>query len=466
VAEDFVFAGQTIAGKYRLDARLGRGGMGEVWRAEHLVLRAPVAVKFINPSLATSGDATGRFLREAQAAATLRSPHVVQILDYGVDEHLPFMVLEFLDGESLGASIARQGRLTPEETAHVMNHVARAMHRAHEAGIVHRDLKPENVFLVPTGDELIAKVLDFGIAKMARPDAMHEGSTRTGAVMGTPYYMSPEQVEGNKAVDYRTDIWAMGVIAFECLTGRRPFESETFGELVLKICMHPMPRPSDWAPVPPGFDAWFARAVNRNPADRFPSAREAAAALRTVCTGSSTPNWEASGPVAVPAAQLGQPAPVVPERVSADTAKPFSTTNRNSLPASLPLQRPGAALAVLFAVGATAALLVVGIVIVRNLGQNEAPPAPGTSEAEAPPAQAEAPTAEAPTAAPTAAPTMPPAESATSAQASAPTAVTSSVKPLPARPPPARPAPRPADKPPTVAPPPTTAAPMKPADML
>jgi serine/threonine-protein kinase len=462
VTEDFVFAGQTIAGKYRLESRLGRGGMGEVWRAEHLVLRAPVAVKFINPSLATSGDATGRFLREAQAAAALRSPHVVQILDYGLDQHLPFMVLEFLEGESLGANIMRQGRLTPEETAHVMNHVARAMHRAHEAGIVHRDLKPENVFLVPTGDELIAKVLDFGIAKMARPEAMQEGGTRTGAVMGTPYYMSPEQVEGNKAVDYRTDIWAMGVIAFECLTGRRPFDSETFGELVLKICMHPMPRPSEWGPVPPGFDAWFARAVNRNLAERFPSAREAAAALRTVCTGSSTPSWEASGPV--PATVLmPQPASTLPERVSADTAKPFSSTNRDSVQGVPTRRRGGAALAVFFAI-ATAALGVVGFFVVQNLGlrgdpgQNE-PPAPGTSEAETPPAPPppQAPTAEAPTAAPT--------TSSAGAAASAPTAVASNAKPLPPRPP-ARTAPRPADKPPTSVPPPTTAAPMKPENML
>jgi len=215
VAEDWVFPGQTIAGKYRLAARLGRGGMGEVWRAEHLVLRAPVAVKFINPSLASSGDATGRFLREAQSAAALRSVHVVQILDYGVDQNVPFMVMEFLEGESLGAYLARQGRLTPPDAAHIMTHVGRAMQKAHESGIVHRDLKPENVFLVPTGDELVGKVLDFGIAKVQNPGVALNEQTKTGAIMGTPYYMSPEQVEGNRAIDFRADICSMGVIAFE-----------------------------------------------------------------------------------------------------------------------------------------------------------------------------------------------------------------------------------------------------------
>jgi serine/threonine-protein kinase len=157
--------------------------------------------------------------------------------------------------------------------------------RAHEAGIVHRDLKPDNVFLVVNEDEEVAKVLDFGIAKAQAHALGQDSSTRTGAIMGTAYYMSPEQISGTKNVDYRTDLWAMGVMACECLTGRRPFESETIGGITLKICVEPVPLPSSLAPVPPGFDDWFTKIVHRDPAQRFASARAAADALRQVCTG-------------------------------------------------------------------------------------------------------------------------------------------------------------------------------------
>jgi serine/threonine-protein kinase len=276
--------GSILAGKYRLVSLLGKGGMGSVWRAEHLDLGAPVAVKLIDPFLASSGDGLARFHREAQAAAALRSPHVVQILDRGIDPstHQPFIVMELMEGESLAARLAREGRLSPAETCRVVSHIARALSRAQQAGIVHRDLKPDNVFLVRNEEEEIAKVLDFGIAKSEQ----HLGQnvqTRTGAMMGTPYYMSPEQIGGAKGVDLRTDIWALGVIACECLTGRRPFDAETIGALTLRICVEPMPVPSALGDVPQGFDAWFARAAAREPAMRFQSARVASDELRRVC---------------------------------------------------------------------------------------------------------------------------------------------------------------------------------------
>src|SRR5262249_22596563 len=154
-----------LAGKYRLIRELGKGGMGSVWMAEHLTLKSPVAVKLIDPEIATNPDAVARFLREARAAAALRSPHVVQILDYGADGAAPYIAMELLEGESLGQRLLRLGRLSPAETSRIMTHVARAIGRAHDAGIVHRDLKPENVFVVKNDEEEIAKVLDFGIAK-------------------------------------------------------------------------------------------------------------------------------------------------------------------------------------------------------------------------------------------------------------------------------------------------------------
>jgi serine/threonine protein kinase len=272
---------RILAGRYRLEARLGAGGMGAIWRAEHLVLKAPVAVKLIDRDAVPDDDTMARFLREAQAAATLRSPHVVQIIDYGVDGKIPFMVMELLEGENLAQRLKRMRRLSRQETARVLTQVGRAVQRAHEAGIVHRDLKPENVFLVRNEDDEIAKVLDFGVAKLERANLGGEGTrTRTGSILGTPYYMSPEQAQGNKTVDYRSDLWSLGVIAFECIVGKRPFFSDGLGDLVLTICVRELPIPSDSAPVPLGFDAWFARACHREPGQRFQSARELTEGLR------------------------------------------------------------------------------------------------------------------------------------------------------------------------------------------
>src|SRR6185503_10771840 len=155
-------------------------------------------------------------MREAQSAAALRSPHVVQILDFGADNGVPYIAMELLDGESLAARIERTRGLSPGETANIIAQVSRAVVKAHEAGIVHRDLKPDNIFVVRNDEEEVAKVLDFGIAKASNVFGVTTGSaTRTGAILGTPYYMSPEQAEGNRQVDHRTDLWALGVIAFE-----------------------------------------------------------------------------------------------------------------------------------------------------------------------------------------------------------------------------------------------------------
>jgi serine/threonine-protein kinase len=272
---------RILAGRYRLEVRLGQGGMGSIWRAEHLVLQAPVAVKLIDRDAVPDEDTLARFMREAQAAAALRSPHVVQIIDYGVEGLLPFMVMELLEGETLAQRLKRLRRLSRQDTARVLTHVGRAVGRAHDAGIVHRDLKPENVFLVKNEDDEIAKVLDFGVAKVERAALGPEGTrTRTGSILGTPYYMSPEQAQGNKTVDSRSDLWSLGVIAFECLTGQRPFYSDGLGDLVLTICVRDMPVPSDVAPVPLGFDAWFAKACARDPEQRFQTARELTDALR------------------------------------------------------------------------------------------------------------------------------------------------------------------------------------------
>jgi len=255
--------------------------MGSVWYAEHLSLNASVALKLIDAPTATDQLATERFLREARLAAALRSPHVVQILDYGLDANAPYIVMELLEGESLAGRLERLGRLSAGETARMIQHVGRAMTRAHEAGIIHRDLKPENVFIVRNDDEEVFKVFDFGIAKVEAP-ALLAGATRTGSLLGTPSYMSPEQAEGVRNIDHRADIWALGVMAYRCLLGRLPFAETTLPQLILAICARPMPIPSHLGPVPEGFDAWFAQACARSPSARFDSARRASVELSAI----------------------------------------------------------------------------------------------------------------------------------------------------------------------------------------
>ena len=188
--------------------------------------------------------------------------------------------MELLDGESLAERLERVGALGPEQTARIMTHVARAMAKAHEAGVIHRDLKPANIFLVCNDDDEVAKVLDFGIAKTQ--DVASGSATRTGSMIGTPAYMSPEQAQGTKTVDGRTDLWAMGTIAFECLTGRMVFEGTAVGELILQVCALPLPVPSRVADVPPGFDAWFARALDRDVEQRYQTPKEFIDSLRAV----------------------------------------------------------------------------------------------------------------------------------------------------------------------------------------
>jgi serine/threonine-protein kinase len=206
-----------------------------------------------------------------------------------MDGERPFMVMEMLEGEPLADRLKRLGRLTPAETYRVISHVARAVSKAHEAEIIHRDLKPDNVFLVHNEGDEIAKVLDFGVAKVESTQLDGEGHTRTGSLLGTPYYMSPEQAQGNKDIDPRSDLWALGVIAFECLTGKRPFSSDGLGDLVLQICIRDIPVPSAVVPVPPGFDAWFKKACEREPAERFQSARDLAESLRPALDLGSEP---------------------------------------------------------------------------------------------------------------------------------------------------------------------------------
>jgi len=268
----------VIADRFRLIRQLGQGGMGSVWLATHLALDIPCAVKFIEGEIAQLPEAQARFEREAKAAAHLRSPHVVQILDHGVFQGTPYIAMELLDGEDFGKRLAKLGRMAAPDVIRIIGQVCRALTKAHSVGIVHRDLKPDNIYLVPDDDREIAKVLDFGIAKTT--GGIDGSNTKTGAMLGTPYYMSPEQAQGTRAVDARSDLWSLAVIAFQALTGRLPFESEALGDLLVKIIVAPIPSPREYAPdLPPTFDTWWQKASQRDPAQRYQSARELSDAL-------------------------------------------------------------------------------------------------------------------------------------------------------------------------------------------
>jgi serine/threonine protein kinase len=275
----------VVADRFRLVRPLGQGGMGAVWVAQHTALDTPCAVKFIHEEAARSPDLRVRFEREAKAAAQLRSPHVVQILDHGVWQGCPYIAMELLEGEDLSQRLRRRRPLPAREVVAIAAQVGRALTRAHAAGLVHRDLKPANIFLVKDDDREIAKVLDFGVAKStsvtaaATADGSGDGDTKTGVILGTPFYMSPEQARGNRDIDHRADLWALTVVVYQCLTGKLPFRSEALGDLLVKIIVEPLPIPSAIAALPPSFDAWWKRAADRDITARFQTAKELTDAL-------------------------------------------------------------------------------------------------------------------------------------------------------------------------------------------
>lgn len=273
-----------VAGKYRLERLLGRGGMGSVWEGVHVTLGTRVAVKFIEAAFANQPEIRDRFFNEAFAAARLKSKHIVQVYDHGLDDAgRPYIVMEFLSGEPLDQRLVREGTLSLSEAASVLSQVSRAVKCAHEAGIVHRDLKPENVFLVWDEEDQrdLVKVVDFGIAKFSDSSGV-SSATRTGAVLGTPHFMSPEQARGLKSVDHRADIWSIGVIAYRAVSGALPFDGEAVGDLLVRICTAEPKPPSQHVPLPAAFDDWMRRSLNKQVEQRFDNVEDQAVALSRI----------------------------------------------------------------------------------------------------------------------------------------------------------------------------------------
>ncbi|HWA73272.1 MAG TPA: serine/threonine-protein kinase [Polyangiaceae bacterium] len=278
-------AGTLIAGRYRVDRPLGAGTMGVVVAGWNLELDQPVAIKFLNPGVLGARDALERFRREVRAAAKIRSEHVTRVLDVGnLDSGLPYMVMELLDGQNLEEELTARGPLPVSEAVGYVLEAIEALAEAHAAQVVHRDLKPANLFISRRADRSrIVKVLDFGVSKTVgdSTNAVSEvGLTRTGMIIGSPLYMSPEQLRSTKTIDCRADIWALGAILFQLLTGHTPYDARSVAELCAMLLRDPPTPPSRYrGDLPLELEAVILRCLERDPADRYQNVSTLADAL-------------------------------------------------------------------------------------------------------------------------------------------------------------------------------------------
>ncbi|HZF52135.1 MAG TPA: protein kinase [Polyangiaceae bacterium] len=349
--------GTVIESKYRIVRLLGQGGMGAVYEGENTRISRRVAIKVLHTSLAAKETLVRRFEQEAKAAGLIGSEHIVEVLDIG---SLPsgelFMVMEFLEGEDLGSRIKKLRRLKPHDAANIVHQLLEGLTAAHKAGIIHRDLKPENVFLLTSwaGRRDFVKVLDFGVSKFSTLSGESMSMTSTGAVVGTPYYLSPEQARGLKNIDARSDLYSVGVVLYQAVTGRLPFNAETFNELVFKIALEE-PEPAEI--VVPNLDRSFAaiisRAMVRDVNGRFQSAREFQEALEQWMAMNPSADGArarataaAAAPVVAPAqgAPVGRSGTLAMEQVPAVPLSPPPYPGAPAMGPAAPYATPQAAL--------------------------------------------------------------------------------------------------------------------------
>jgi len=307
--------GEVVAGRYRIERVIGVGGMGIVVAAMHLQLEQRVALKFLLPHALESAVVMARFTREARAAVRIKSEHIARIMDVGtLDSGTPYMVMEYLEGSDLAAVLRARGRLAIEEAVDYILQACEAIAEAHRLGIVHRDLKPANLFLARGDGVENIKVLDFGISKMSSLSASSEAAsmTHTGVLLGSPMYMSPEQLTSPREVDSGTDIWSLGVVLHQLLAGEPPFNGTTVTQISIAVVQHPAPLLEQLrTDVPPGLAAAVRRCLEKSRVDRFANVEELAAALAVFAPARSRASIEriqrpASAQVASSSTSVGE----------------------------------------------------------------------------------------------------------------------------------------------------------------
>jgi serine/threonine-protein kinase len=396
-------------GNYRVLSLLGEGGMGAVYLAEHPGIGRRVAVKVLHKQFTADEQLLGRLLNEARAANAIRHPNIIEILDSGMREDgTPYLVMELLEGENLGQRIRRAGALPLADAIAFTLQTASALGAAHKKGIVHRDLKPDNLFIVGTNadesgritDQVVQeriKVLDFGIAKLQMPQPGDSVKTRTGTLMGTPIYMSPEQCRGTKAIDHRSDVYSLGVIFFEMLVGQPPFVSEGFGELVNMHLNVPPPSPRAFRPeINPQIDAIVLKMLAKAPEDRYPDMGSLTSAVRLAAgppfsVHRSSPDL-ANAPTQAADAQGGAAA-------GGRAAKAQVTTFRTGMgEVEQTLQPPSSSRGKIIGAAAAVALLGGGAFFLLGGSKPEPAPVAAAKPAAPPPAPPPAPVATKPAA--------------------------------------------------------------------
>jgi eukaryotic-like serine/threonine-protein kinase len=406
---DVARAGLVVGGKFRLDAMIGQGGMGSVWSATHLGLGNRIAIKLVSREFVRSPDALRRFDAEAKAAARLQSRHVVQVYDSGtLDDATPYIAMELLTGQNLQGRIEASGPVSLAESVDILAQSCKGLGRAHALGIVHRDIKPDNIFLAQSQDDegYTVKILDFGVAKLSQASDRDGSTTKTGTVLGTPLYMSPEQARGLRGIDHRTDIYSLGLVAYTMLTGRVAFNGESFGDILLKICTEPLPKLTASVNVPPSLETWFGHVCARDPAARCASTQEFIETLRAA-VGDAIPRARAisssgggSGPNFTPAMLDSG---VAPPAQRSGPAQSVSAANVSITAGGLPRSHTG--MAVVIAAGVIL-LGAGGIGFALFAARHREPQATSASVAVPEPTSSSQPAAGPPAA--TLAPAMPP----------------------------------------------------------
>ena len=361
MAHEFPSQGMILAGKFRVDRVIGAGGMGVVLAVHHLELDKALALKLLRPQIVQSTTAFDRFLREARAASAIESDHVARVIDFGRFENgMPYMAMELLSGEDLSQRLARVGTLAVTDAITMVLQACEALAEAHMLGVVHRDLKPANLFLHSRRDGTeIVKVLDFGISKLASDAAVH--LTNSSAVMGSPLYMSPEQLHNARTVDTRTDIWAIGTILYETTTGQAPFASaakSSLAELGIAITHDDPPHMRQ---VHPGFSAIVMRCLAKHPAERFQDVGTLAIALSSLpgVTQDHIAHAQRIDRTLLPSSSSR---PMSSQR--AEPAPRASTTGASSSDAGSPIARPRRTLVrwAMLAAGAAMAWIALALV--------------------------------------------------------------------------------------------------------